>query len=79
MTDEFLSTWENIVSADESARESGKKLWFEILIPGLTKAFYFVGKPSPLGWGGAEVDSVLETSVYITPEEIKGWDAKVSA
>lgn len=78
MTEEFSTTWESIVEASESARAEGKKVWFEVLVPGLTKAFFLVGKPSPLAWGGADVDSVLETTVYVTPEKIKGWDTKVA-
>ena len=49
------------------------------MIPGLTKAFYFAGNPSPLGLSAIEVDAVLEIEPYITPSEIKGWSAKPTA
>ena len=46
------------------------------MIPGLTKALYFTGKPSPMGMPGMEVSAVLETTLYITPTGAPQWEAK---
>lgn len=72
----FQTAWNSLVEAAETAKEADKATWFAIVIPGLTKAFYFTGNPSPLGLSAIEVDSVLEIEPYISPNEIKGWSAK---
>ena len=65
-----------MVEAATEANASGKAMWFAVVIPGLTKSFYFAGTPSPLGLSAIEVDSVLEISGYITPSKIVGWETK---
>lgn len=77
MSEDFQETWDDIVDKYETASESGKKIWWEFYIPGLTKAFFFTGNPSPLGFAGAEVDSVLENTAYVTPTGNIGWGTAV--
>ncbi|MBS6475123.1 MAG: hypothetical protein KH354_03975 [Clostridiales bacterium] len=75
-TEEFHSQWETLMDAYETAKETGKSIWFVVVIPGLTRAFYLSGEPAELGLSAIEVDSVLEINPYITPNNIHGWDAK---
>ena len=75
-TESFQTEWAALVSAAESGTDTGMATWFAIVIPGLTKAFYFAGKPSPLGLSAIEVDSVLEIEGYISPSKIEGWQTK---
>lgn len=77
-TEAFQTEWETLVAEAEEAKEAGKAMWFAIVIPGLSKAFYFAGTPSPLGLSGIEVDSVLEIDGYISPSRIEGWQVKPS-
>lgn len=66
---EFRTSWNNCVSA-YAGLTGGKTMWFEIAYPeesGLD-SFYFPGQPIPLGFGGAEVDSVLENNANIMPQ-----------
>lgn len=77
MSEELQTTWDDIIEKYETAAAAGKKMWWEFYVPGLTKAFFFTGNPSPLGFAGAEVDSVLENSAYITPTGNIGWDTAV--
>ena len=77
-TEAFQTEWEALVAAAEEAKDDGKAMWFAIVIPGLTKSFYFAGTPSPLGLSGIEVDSVLEIDGYISPSKIDGWQTKPS-
>lgn len=76
LTQDFKTAWETLVSSYETAAEADKATWFLIDIPGITEGCYFQGKPSNLGVPGAAVDSVLETSAYITPTSAPAWDAK---
>ena len=67
--DEFRTAWEACVSAYE-ALTGGKEMWFEIAYPvgSSLDSFYVPAKPLPLGFGGAEVDSVLENNANILPQ-----------
>lgn len=78
-TEEFQTEWATLVEEAETGAETELSVWFAIVVPGLTKAFYFAGQPSPLGLSAVEVDAVLEISPYITPTEIHGWDTKPTA
>ena len=77
MTEDLQTAWDAIVEAYKTAAEAGKKTWWEFYIPGLTQAVFFTGNPSPLGFAGAEVDSVLENTAYITPNGNIGWATAV--
>lgn len=79
LTDDFKTTWEEIMSKYETAKEGGKAVWWLIDIPGITEGCYFTGNPSNLGVPGASVDSVLEVNVYITPTNAPTWAEKPSA
>lgn len=72
------TTWEAMVTASETAKATGKATWYVINVPGLTNAFYFAGDPASLGMPAAEVDSVLEATGYIAPNQVSGWAAKPS-
>lgn len=78
-TEAFQTEWAELVEAAETGSESGLATWFSVVIPGLTKAFFFAGRPSPLGLSAIEVDSVLSIEAYITPTSITGWAAKPTA
>ena len=65
----FRTAWNACVSAYGDLT-GGKQMWFEISYPadsGL-ESFYFPGEPLPLGFGGAEVDSILENNANILPQ-----------
>ena len=79
LTDDFKTTWEEIMSSYETAKAAGKSVWWLIDIPGITEGCYFTGNPSNLGVPGASVDSVLEVNVYITPTNAPTWAAKPTA
>lgn len=67
--DAFRTAWETCVSA-YAGLTGGKRMWFEVAYQagsGLD-SFYFPGQPLALGFGGAEVDSVLENNANILPE-----------
>ena len=64
----FRTAWETCVSAYASLTD-GVKMWFEIAYQEGSNldSFYFPGEPLPLGFGGADVDSVLENNANIAP------------
>lgn len=76
LTQAFLTAWDTLVTAAETAKASSKATWFEIMIPGLTNSVYFKGVPADAGLPAMEVNSVLETTAYITPTGEPTWAAK---
>lgn len=79
LTEALLEVWETLVTAATAAKETGKSTWFMIDIPGLTKAFYFRGDPADAGLPAIEVNSVLETTMFITPTGAPVMEDKPSA
>lgn len=77
LTEAVLTAWAAVVTAAETAAASQKSTWFEVVIPKLTKGFFFRGVPSPMGLGEVATDSALEITAHVTPNEIVGWDTKV--
>lgn len=65
----FRTAWEACVTA-YAGLTGGKQMWFEIAYQDGSNldSFYFPGEPLPLGFGGAEVDSVLENNANIAPQ-----------
>jgi hypothetical protein len=65
---EFRTAWNACVTA-YAAITGSDQMWFEFAYDedaGMD-SFYFPGKPLALGFGGAEVDSVLENNANIMP------------
>jgi hypothetical protein len=50
-------------------------MWFYIIHDKLNKAIAFQGEPSPLGLNESTVGSMLETTLYITPNSAPQWVA----
>ena len=78
--DDFRSSWSSMMTAYNTAKASGKALWIEYLVPGLTSkpSFFYSATPSDLGFGGAEVDGVFENVAYLTPNKVHGWDTSAT-
>ena len=77
MTEELVDQWATLMTAYNAAKEAGKRTWFEIVIPGLTKALFFPGNPSEMGLPETSVSSVLEATNYITPVGAPSFETKI--
>lgn len=75
LTQAFITAWDTLVDAADTAAESSKSTWFEVKIPKLTNSFYFKGMPVSLGLGEIATDSALEITANVVPNEIVGWAA----
>lgn len=67
LTEELITKWDALVEAYEAAIKEGKQVWFAVVHPQLTNATYFVGEPAPIGLNESSVGSMLETTLYVTP------------
>lgn len=67
LTESLLDIWDALIVASQAGKKTNLSTWFLIDIPGLEEGFYFKGDPADAGLPAIEVNSVLETTVYITP------------
>lgn len=74
----FQTAWSTFKSAYDTAKASGLATWVEFYVPGMTNGFFMTVDVSELGWGGAEVDSVLENTGYIVPNGNIGWATAIA-
>ena len=67
---EFRTAWDTCVAAYATAQASDKGMWFEVAYPSGSDldSFYFPAEPLPLGFGGADVDAVLENNLNLSPQ-----------
>lgn len=77
-SNELHKEWPKIVEAYETANKDGKRVWFEAYHPSLDEAFYIVGEPNDLGFGGAEVSSGFTNTGRITINKVEGWAAAIA-
>lgn len=77
--DTFETAWGTFKSAADTGKASNLATWIEYVIPGKANAFVFTCDVADLGFGGAEVDSVLENTGYIVPNGNIGWATKYTA
>lgn len=75
-TQELQTAWKAIISAYETAKTSTLGMYFVIEHPGLADAVYFRGEPSAMGIPAMSANSVLETTLYITPTGEPTWATK---
>lgn len=75
--DDFRTSWDALMTAYETAKATGKALWIEYYVPGITSkpSFFYSAVPQDLGFNGAEVDSAYENVAYLTPNKVVGWAA----
>ena len=77
LTQELVEQWDNLMADFKEVTNSQKRLWFEIVIPGLQKALFFPGNPSEMGLPETSVSSVLEATNYITPVGAPKFETKI--
>lgn len=74
--DSYLTGWETMRTAAETARASGKSTWFAFLPDGNHKAFMFTASPGGLGSGGLSDNMIYEVNTSLTVEDIGGYIEK---
>lgn len=67
--DAFRTAWTSCVAAFDELT-GGKTMWFEIAYQDGSnlESFYFPAQPLKLGFGGADVDAVLENNLNLAPQ-----------
>ena len=78
-TDETATEWGTLISAYNTAAASGLAMWFEIILPNQSDAFFAVAQPPqiiPMPEIGQ--NSLLTVEIQLVIVEYKGWDTKVA-
>lgn len=73
LTEDLIDFWNNLMTEYETAVASGMSMWFAVVHPKISKATFFVGEPSAIGFNEASVDAMYETTLYITPNSAPEW------
>lgn len=73
-TPEFRTAVEGLITTQEEKEKESLGIWYFIVVPApIKKEMSFSGKATPLGFGGAGINSVLTTTFYITPTGEPTW------
>ena len=79
-TDETVTQIETMMSASATAKASGKRTWFQVYSPNLTKAWFVVAQPgSKIPMPDFSQNELLTCDISLTIDEYKGIDTKVAA
>lgn len=66
-TQELFEVWEEMVDEYETAIKDSKELWICFDVPGFDKSAFVTVQPARMGIPEATANSLLETTVFITP------------
>ena len=77
-TPETKEEWVAVINAFKTAQESGKRIWFETIIPGFEESFFVVAQP-PTTIPHPEIgqNELLVIEMGLTIEEYIGMETKV--
>lgn len=76
-TDDTEKEWEDLIT-EYQGLTGGKRMWFETIIPGITKGFWVVAQPPEIiPQPTFDQNGLLTVEMNLTIEEYKGLDTKV--
>ena len=77
-TSETLDEWEGVISAYNAAKGTGKRMWFETIIPGFPKAEFVVAQPpAKIPSPEKNQNELLVVEMNLTIEEFVGMETTV--
>lgn len=65
-TEEFYNQWTGAYEEYLLAKQESRRMWLAIDIPDFSKAFFYPIEPAKYNFGGATVNSVLESPIHLT-------------
>ena len=78
-TDETATEWDTLISAYNTAKANGLAMWFEVIVPDQTDAFFVVAQPPQLiPMPEISQNGLLTVEIQLVVVEYKGWDTKVA-
>ena len=67
LTNDLYTKWTAMVTAYNTGIATSKKTWICFDIPNFNKSVFIPIKPTPMGLPEASANSLIETTLYITP------------
>ena len=78
-TPETYAEWEEVIEAYSTAKETGKRIWFETIIPGFEEAEFVVAQPpTKIPSPEKTQNELLVVEMNLTIEEFIGMNTKVA-
>lgn len=78
-TPETVAEWKEVIEAYNTAKASGKRIWFETIIPGFDEADFIVAQPpTKIPSPAKGQNELMVVSINLTIEEYVGLDEKVA-
>lgn len=78
VTDETIEEWETLIDGYETAKTSGKAMWYEEYFPALQKAFFTkVEPPTVIPKPALEQNGLLTVTMTMTINEYVGPDTAI--
>lgn len=78
-TPDTADEWEDLITAYNTAHASQKQMWFEVIVPGMTDAFFVVAEPpQEIPMPELSQNSLLTVTMSLTIVDYKGTSAKVA-
>lgn len=77
-TNETLAEWEGVISDYNDAKGTGKRMWFQTIIPGFEKAEFVVAQPpTKIPSPEKNQNELLVVEMNLTIEEFIGMETKI--
>ena len=78
-TDETADEWADLITAYNTAQASNLNLWFEVILPNQSDAFFVIAQPpQQLPMPEIGQNELLTVEISLTVVEYKGWQTKVA-
>ena len=78
-TDETADEWGDLITAYNTAQGSGLNMWFEVILPSQSDAFFVIAQPpQQLPMPEIGQNELLTVEISLTVVEYKGWSTKVA-
>ena len=78
-TPDTADEWDDLISAYNTAHASQLQMWFEVIVPGMTDAFFVIAEPpQEIPMPELSQNSLLTVTMSLTIVEYKGTSTKVA-
>lgn len=78
-TPDTADEWEDLITAYNTAHASQLQMWFEVIVPGMTDAFFVIAEPpQEIPMPELSQNALLTVTMSLTIVEYKGTSTKVA-
>ena len=77
LSDDTVTAWDEILTAYETGKASGKSIWWDVYFPGLSKSFYVVAEPGMIPMPDIDLSSAADILINCIINKYVGLDTAV--